>query len=175
MTHDPYKLCADVTCPHCGVKGRIVSEVETRPHSDYGDDDFDLLTCVECGGLHESHGSSGDEHLKLMRIQFGRLIEGRPYEAPKPVVRDPSWKPVDMSAFDRLIEDYYSPRVTINEPELASIASLKKSARAWALSQDTWILPAGARPTTMPDTRETDEKIRKLVAEMQRDLEYTKK
>lgn len=83
MTHDPYKLCADVTCPHCGVKGRLVAEQETRYFED-ADDEFEMLTCVECGGLHESHGSSGDEHLKAMRIQFGRLIEGRPYVAPEP-------------------------------------------------------------------------------------------
>ncbi len=47
MTTDPYKLCPDAWCPHCGVKGRLVAEQETRGNCDYGDDDFELLTCVE--------------------------------------------------------------------------------------------------------------------------------
>ena len=120
MTHDPYKLCSDVTCPHCGVKGRLVSEQETRYFDDESED-FELLTCVECGGLHESHGFSGDEHLKVMRIQFGRLIEGRPYEPPKPKERDPNAKPMDLGAYDSVLKDVY-----------ANEGSLLERSRAWA-------------------------------------------
>jgi RNase P subunit RPR2 len=30
MTHDPYRLCPDAFCPHCGAKGRLVVENEDR-------------------------------------------------------------------------------------------------------------------------------------------------
>ena len=108
MSHDPFKLCSDVTCPHCGVKGRLVSEQETR-YFDDEHDDFELLTCVECGGLHESHGFSGDEHLKAIRIQYGRLIEGRPYDPPKPKeVAKPSATTV---ALNEMYKQFYGVKI----------------------------------------------------------------
>jgi hypothetical protein len=134
VSHDPFKICSDITCPHCGVKGRIVSEQETR-YFDDEHDDFDLLTCVECGGLHESHGFSGDEHLKAMRIQYGRLIEKRPYEPPK---QDAAWlreqqakTGATMASLAEMFKQVYGPMV------VKDIEDRVAKAEAWSLPQGT--------------------------------------
>jgi hypothetical protein len=104
MTHDPYRLCPDAFCPACGMKGRLVEQqydeecdcAMTRGH---------LRTCVECGHAHERPFEA--DTLKAMRIQFGRLIEGRPYEPPAPPKPDPNRKPLDLSAYDSVLRHYY--------------------------------------------------------------------
>jgi hypothetical protein len=161
VTHDPFKLCTEATCPHCGVKGRLVAEQEARGNCDYGDDDFELLTCVECGGLHESHGSSGDEHLKAMRIQYGRLIEGRPFEPPKPVERipvDTEMKSIDMTWADKMLREYYKADAEMwngaSKRWGYSIAELTERARAMTAAWPPF--PSGIALSMMPDGPEKE-------------------
>jgi hypothetical protein len=172
MTRDPWSLHTSLSCPACHVTGRVVRfEREDGGYQCCDDehlDDVDPYVCVECGQTWADTGVVGD--VKDYRVAYGRLIEGRPYEPPKPKEAAASGRlgKLDLSAFDKMLADRWRKDIE----ELAArppldFSKLKKSAHTYALSKDTWKLPDGAQPTTMPDTRETDEKIRKLVAEMQ--------
>lgn len=122
---DPYRIVADAYCPHCGVKGRLLAEFETRYEGgDYEQDStsVEVRTCVDCGAFHDAPDIGLDGWLKERRIHFARLIEGRPYEPPAPVPREPSR--INMDAYDTLLRHYYGPervasyamQVTFGEP-----------------------------------------------------------
>jgi len=129
MTADPYQIVADAFCPHCGVKGRMVAETSTVYFYDDSADN-ELRTCVECGGLHvvdidpEARAASVD-WLKDARIQFGRLIEGRPYEPPPPPPVDPNRK-----SLDEVLKRYYAT-VTCTSPGYNAVVDLNKTPWTW--------------------------------------------
>jgi hypothetical protein len=111
---DPYSLCTEASCPHCGVKGRLVETSESRDvggdcYDESYEQDFEVRTCVDCGHYHDAPTESSTDHLKAMRIQFGRLIEGRPYEPPPPPVLAPDAKSPDLSFMEKLLKEYYGP------------------------------------------------------------------
>lgn len=144
---DPYRIVADAFCPHCGVKGRLLAEFETR----YEGGDYDMesvqvevRSCVECGAFHDAPGIGLDGWLKEQRIQFARVQEGRPYEPPPPVQREPSKLSETMGQFDKLLRDTCS------------------SDRVYALSLGTWTLPTRAAPARI----ETADVWRSLIGSM---------
>jgi hypothetical protein len=142
VTHDPYRLCPDAFCPQCGVKGRLVIEMESR----YGDGDtedyeVEVRTCVECGNQHDEPSPLHEAALKSMRIQFGRLIEGRPYEPPPPPKPDPNRKSPDLSFMEKMLREYYGThRDTLGPLQFASVRKAGNEPGEYSLSCDTWAM-----------------------------------
>jgi hypothetical protein len=145
---DPYMLAPDAFCPHCGVKGRLVEE-QYDEECDCATSRGHLRTCVECGHAHE-RSFEGDD-IKAMRIQFGRLIEGRPYEPPappefKPIVTPPGW----AEAFDKMLKGYYSlgsgpgynARVDMCAPTQFKAPVRIDAKGATELKVSTWVMPS---------------------------------
>lgn len=108
---DPYRLCPDAYCPHCGVKGKIVS-FEDESDEDYAPDDgpqssgwSHYRTCVACRCVHDVNGMGG-MYADNAAKQYGRLVECRPYEPPVPVVKQ--WKDGTGTTVEALVNFYKS-------------------------------------------------------------------
>lgn len=123
MTSDPWSLHAALACPSCHVVGKVVRFEREDGGYDCCDDehldDVDPYTCCECGQTWADTGQVGD--VKEYRVQYMRLVEGRPYEPPKPKEADPNAKKVDFSAYDSVLRDYYAKEID----------ALEASAKAW--------------------------------------------
>jgi hypothetical protein len=165
MTHDPWQLFASLSCPACHVTGKVVQD-EGEAY-----DEFESpFVCCACGQAWRDAGVVGD--VKDYRVQYMRMVEGRPYEPPKPKEAVPT--KVDLSAYDGVLKDYYQrpssgPTVldlvnrakavaeSWHKPAEAYVFKSTDGAPVWhsaqsagnALSMDTWKLPDGAQPTTM--------------------------
>lgn len=107
---DPYRIAAEAHCPRCGIKGRLVATSEDRAYYDEESYDVEVRTCIDCGHSHDAPVESSAEHLKQIRLQWGRLVEGRPYQPPAPKVTpfDGVHRSFDGRAFDDLLKRYYS-------------------------------------------------------------------
>ncbi len=123
MTHDPWNHFPDLSCPECHVLGKVV-----RCEDDEWSDDVEPYVCVDCGHAFADVGMVGD--LKQYRTEYMRMVEGRPYEPPKPKEPEfPAPKPIDYSAYDSVLKEYYRA------------AGVATGGRAYALSMDTWSIP----------------------------------
>ena len=93
---DPYHIFPDLSCPSCRVVGKVIrferEDGGWHCGCDDGDhvDDIDPYTCVECGYQFAHMGVESGAELKRLRVEWMRVYEGRPYEPPKPVPREPS-------------------------------------------------------------------------------------
>jgi hypothetical protein len=97
VTHDPWSKHDSLACPACHVTGKVVQN-----------DDYDAeppFICCECGSSWIDTGSYADESLKECRVNLMRLVEGRPYEPPKPKEPGPDARKLDLTAFDGLLAD----------------------------------------------------------------------
>lgn len=123
MTHDPWSMHAALSCPSCHVVGKVVRfEREDGGHDCCDDerlDDVDPYTCCECGQTWADTGQVGD--VKEYRVAYSRLVEGRPYEPPKP--KEPVKSKVDISAFDGMLKGLYGPEWF--EERIVQLAALK--------------------------------------------------
>jgi hypothetical protein len=90
MTHDPWSLHASLSCPACHVTGKVVqNEAEAY-------DEFEApFVCCECGQAWRDAGMMGDDSLRECRVNMMRLVEGRPYEPPKP--KEPAPTKIDLT------------------------------------------------------------------------------
>jgi hypothetical protein len=79
---DPWTLHSELSCPSCHVKGKVVTN-EADEDNDYYQGHEAPYVCVDCGASWLDHGTMAD--VKDYRVHWARLVEGRPYEPPKPV------------------------------------------------------------------------------------------
>jgi hypothetical protein len=70
-----------------------------------------------------------------------RLVEGRPYEPPKPKEPGPDARKLDLTAFDGLLADAWRRDIErrVARPAL-DFSKLKKSAHTWATQLEGWHL-----------------------------------
>lgn len=97
MTTNPYKHHAELSCPCCHVKGKVITNSADGVEFDQGCFTDEPYVCCECGASWLDAGTFCDDALKEYRVNLMRLIEGRPYEPPK----------VDLGAYDSVLKDYY--------------------------------------------------------------------
>jgi hypothetical protein len=125
MTADPWSLFPSLSCPACHATGKVVREED--------DDNEPPFMCCECGQLWKDDGVCADHWLKEARVAYGRLVEGRPYEAPPPKPHDPDAKHIDASAYDSVLKDYYQ-----RPASGPSIGDLGNRAKVIAESAETY-------------------------------------
>lgn len=126
MTHDPWTLHAALSCPSCHVTGKVVQCAD-----DAWDDarDSEPLTCVDCGAQWVDIGVVGD--VKDYRVQYMRMVEGRPYEPPKP----PEPKKATPHPFGKMLAEAWAKDIErrCNQPAspLFDLSKLKKTSAPW--------------------------------------------
>jgi hypothetical protein len=128
MTADPWSLHRDLSCPKCHVLGKVVRfEREDGGYQcgcDEGDhvEDVDPFTCVECGHGWIESMALRPEDIKEARVNWSRLVEGRPYEPPAPPKPDQNQKSPDLSFMEQMLKDHYGPhRDTLGPLQFASV------------------------------------------------------
>lgn len=103
MTTDPYKHHAELSCPCCHVKGKVITNSADGIEFDQGCYSDEPYVCCDCGASWLDSGTFCDDALKEYRVNLMRLVEGRPYEPPKPKPSHPS--KLDFGAFDKMLAD----------------------------------------------------------------------
>lgn len=129
MTTDPYKHHAELSCPCCHVKGKVITNSADGVEFDQGCFTDEPFVCCECGSSWLDSGTFVDDALKEYRVNLMRLVEGRPYEPPKPKPSEPS--KLDLSAFDKMLADAW--RKDIEERAKRPPLDLSKLTKAGAL------------------------------------------
>lgn len=106
VTHDPFKIHRELSCPCCHVKGQVVTNEADGVEFDQGCFADEPFVCCSCGASWLDAGTFCDDALKEYRVAFSRVSEGRPYEPPKP--KEPVKSKLDFSAYDSVLRDHYA-------------------------------------------------------------------
>jgi hypothetical protein len=129
VTHDPWTLHASLSCPACHVIGKVVTceDYDAEPP----------FVCCDCGSSWVDTGSYADESLKECRTNMMRLVEGMPYEAPRPKEPEPVAPALDLSKLKKT-SSAWPPFVIAT----GYVATAPSDSVGYALSMDTWHMPA---------------------------------